>query len=89
MYQHTKAPWKVTDDDNGKYITIKGDDGKGRTVARVPWNAPNTPDHELTDGDDAHLIKASPDLLAACEASLEVFKRSCWKEQISQEMRTA
>lgn len=76
MFNYTKAPWRVTDDSNGKYVTIKGDDGKGRTVARIPWNAPNTPDHELTDGDDAHLIKASPDLLAACETIEKFFTSS-------------
>ena len=63
---HSPAPWHIHgQSESGRYITVKA--ANGRTVARVPFNAENTPLADYTDAQDALLTSLAPELLAALE----------------------
>ena len=60
---HSPAPWHIHgQSESGRYITVKA--ANGRTVARVPFNAENTPLADFTDAQDALLTSLAPELLA-------------------------
>ena len=63
---HSPAPWRIQgQSESGRYITVKA--ANGRTVARVPFNAENTPLADCTDAQDALAISLAPEALAALE----------------------
>lgn len=56
-----RAPWHIAgQSEASRYITVKA--ASGRTVARIPWNRPETPLSECTDAGTARLIAAAPDM---------------------------
>lgn len=65
MSTHTPGPWTLAE--ATATIPIKGANGK--TVASVRYGP--------TDLDDARLIAAAPELLAACEAWID------WRERLA------
>ena len=70
MNKHTPGPWKKTEGSYGNYIAVRADDGEGKTVARIPCGSDVD---TATDDDDASLIAAAPELLAACKFLQEVY----------------
>jgi hypothetical protein len=71
---HTPGPWAVREIPKDKHHTFDGFfrvvDATGRHIATVPTNTV----YGLAEGDginNANLIAACPDLLAACEAAIQ------------------
>jgi hypothetical protein len=61
---HSPRPWSVTQNDVGAFVIT---DARGCVVAEI--DGPYTPSLDRYEA-DAHLIKASPDLLAACHVAV-------------------
>lgn len=58
---HTPGPWQVHDNGIGGYAVLN---------ARADMRVANADFGQVADSDNARLIAAAPDLLAACEAAL-------------------
>jgi hypothetical protein len=64
LQPHSPRPWSVTQNDIGAFVIT---DSRGCVVAEI--DGPYTPSLDRTEA-DARLIKASPDLLAACHVAV-------------------
>lgn len=68
MKQHTPGPWDVTHYDNRVFVEPRGRSGMDEYICEVG----------LPSGDrvyeDARLIAAAPELLAACEAAYRALR---------------
>jgi hypothetical protein len=67
MGKHTPGPWNVTDYDGRVFVEPTGRTPTGEYICEI-----GLPTGDLVF-EDAHLIAAAPELLAACEAELEVY----------------
>lgn len=70
--QHTPGPWlMVADLERGTFRVGRQDQRFGQSIIRVCTVTDQGNDEEKTA--NARLIAAAPDLLAACEAMVELF----------------
>lgn len=75
---HTPGPWAVTGQrESARQIVVKA--SNGRTIALVPFNTEREVDSgsPLTDGSDASLIAAAPELLDALERAEKHVAKVC------------